>query len=483
MPVRTNIWNQLGGSPTGGGFRLLNSIRPNTLRWIVTLPGPSGLCSPVIGPDETIYIGTVNGRLLAVPPDHYVRWNVAIAADHYAVETPAVADDGTVYCLCRSMAIVRDHRTPRTVGLPNFIVAVDPNGTVRWQRLIRSLPDLLGTVNCEIHGAPRVVSGPRGKARIIFVVRYTLIVRYPELGASGQGPMFVRALVIVDERGQTLLFNRYEQEKLFVEATGSGGWPGGATLGEPSLGGLPANASPYTDTPVVFGSFPARERWTIVAPGDKGLYMFKWSEEQGALAQGTKLFALPYAAQPAAFANGLLTGASRNGARFIDSETFTLHVPNPTSVGGPTTVAGGLRQMYFLSRYGALMAIDSNGKLWKYRSVQYGSVAFPALSANHVHIATAGGLHTYSLDLQDVAFVQLPATSAGFSSPAIGPNGDVYVAAGAYQPSPASTSALYAFFDASARRRSAGKTDKAPARPPARRDSRGAGARKGSRAR
>ena len=452
MTVRTDIWNQQGGSATGGGFRLVNSIRATALRWMVSLPGPTGLCSPVIGPDGTIYIGTTNGRLLAVPPDHYTKWNSDIAGSAYAVETPAVADDGTIYCLCRSQAIVHDHRTPRTVGLPSFLVAVRPDGTVAWRVPIRALPDMFGTVNCEIYGAPRVISGPRGTARIVFVVRYTLMVEYPQLGSGSQGPMFVRVLVIMDEQGRTHLFNRYEQELLFIEAGGGGGLPGGATLEDPPYGGLPKGASAYTDTPAVFGSFPARERWTIVAPGKRGLYTFRWSEQEDALAQSPTRFGPADPAAPAAFANGLLTGISGGGAEFFDAETFAQHVPGRKLLGGPSTVAGGLRQMYFLTRYGTLVAMDSNGKVWKNRNVSYGSVAMPALSANHVHIATAGGVHTFSLDLQqEIGFVTLAGTSSGYSSPAIGPNGEVYVAGGSYRPSPAANSSLYALFDATPR--------------------------------
>jgi len=241
--------------------------------------------------------------------------------------------------------------------------------------------------------------------------------------------------------------------------------PGGATLADPPYGGLPADASAYKDTPVVFGAFPAREPWTIVAPGNSGLYIFRWSEQEDALAQSPKRFVLPYAAAPAAFANGLLTGGSRNSAQLLDAETLTLHVPGWTSLGGPTTVAGGLRQKYFLTRYGTLRAVDSNGKIWKNRYVSFGSVAIPALSANHVHIATTGGVHTFSLDLQqEIAFVTLAGTSSGFSSPAIGPNGEIYVAGGSYRPSPAANSALYALFDATPRRSRPGARKDAPSR-------------------
>jgi hypothetical protein len=258
-------------------------------------------------------------------------------------------------------------------------------------------------------------------------------------------------LVIVDERGRFLLFNRYEEKKAFVDAHGGGGF-GSATLGEVKSD-LPASASPCSDTPVVFGSFPAREPWTIVAPGDDGLYSVKWSEEQGALTQAPKLFPLPFPAGPAAFPNGLITGAYRSSAKFIDAETFTPYLPNETFLGGPATVAGGLRQMYFLVRYGTLIAVDSNGKVWKQSQLQHGSVALPALSANHVHVATTGGLHTLSLDLQEISFVRLAGMSAGFSSPAIGPDGDIYVAAGSFAPNDGSNATLYSFFDGSPRMR------------------------------
>jgi len=449
VSVRSDIWNQLGGSPTGGAFRLVNTIRPNTLKCMVTLPGPTGLCSPVIGPDGAVYIGTLNGHLLAIT-DCSIRWSIDIAGFAYAVETPAVADDGMVYCLCRSMATVTDHRTPRTVGLPGFVVAVRPDGTVKWRVPLRALPDLYGTVNCEIQSAPRIVSGPRGSARLAFVLRYTLLEPYPNLGPGAVGPRFVRVLVIMNERGQTLLFNRYEEDTLFVDAQGGGGlFSPGATLGEGPSAGLPQHAAPYMDTPVVFGALPARQAWTIFAPGRRGLYKLASNDSNGALAQSPKLMALPYsAAQPAAFANGLVTGGHGYHVSLIDPATFTPYVSPPTALAAPATVSGGLRQMYFATPYGSLIAVDANGEIWKIRNLMSGSVALPAVSANHVHVAAADGLHTFSLDLQEeTAFVPLPPRSAGFSSPAIAANGDVYVAAGAFHPSPGNISAVYAFFD------------------------------------
>jgi len=48
---------------------------------------------------------------------------------------------------------------------------------------------------------------------VIFVVRYTVPIRYPEV--NGTGPLCFPALAIVDERGSFRLFHRYEEHKLF----------------------------------------------------------------------------------------------------------------------------------------------------------------------------------------------------------------------------------------------------------------------------
>jgi outer membrane protein assembly factor BamB len=435
MRIRTDIWNQLGGNPAGSGCRLVNSVLANARRWEYGLLGDAGTRSPVIGPDGTIYIGTDNGQLVAVQPTGYTKWRITLGGPALGVQTPAVADDGTVYCLLTPSPAVHDHRTSGERGLPSYVVAVQADGTVRWRVPIRSLPDLLGSVHCSFLGAPRIVSGPQGQARIVFVLRYQPVVRYPEV--DGTGPAFLRVLAIVDEQGRFLLFSRYEEEKLFIDVHGGGGLGGGATLGDPPSGGLAKDAEPCLDTPVVFGSFAAREPWTIIAPGQEGLYRLTWSEQEGALARAAELFALPKAyPAPAAFPNGLMTGGDVAGATLIDVESFTRYAPNAASLGGPATVAGGLRQMYFVVRSGDLLAVDSNGSIWKRRPLQGGSVAFPALSGNHLHVATTWGLETFSLDLEPLATVRL--SHGGYSSPAIGPDGTVYVGAGPN---------LYAFFD------------------------------------
>jgi hypothetical protein len=116
-----------------------------------------------------------------------------------------------------------------------------------------------------------------------------------------------------------------------------------------------------------------------------------------------------------------------------DTDTFTPYA-HTNILGRETMTAGGLRQIYCLSRGGVLNLVDSNGEVRKRRQLGADTVAFPVLSANHVHVATMTELRTLTLDLEDVSSVDLQNRSSfpGRSSPAIGADGSVYLAIGSY---------------------------------------------------
>jgi len=167
---------------------------------------------------------------------------------------------------------------------------------------------------------------------------------------------------------------------------------------------------------------------------------------EGTLVGEPKRFAKPFSFEdafpaPVAFPNRLLVGLAGSEVTFFDTDTFTK--TGASRFVSNATVAGGIRHMYFLVRWGNLVAVDSNGAVWKQKNLNNGSVAFPALSANHVHVATTAGLQTFSLDLEQSSSIRLGGASAGYSSPALGADGEIYAVFGAYQQP--STSALYAF--------------------------------------
>jgi len=440
MQVPIAQWNQAGGNPAGNGFRAVNTVVPVSGRArYIHLPSDAVGSSPVIGPNDEIYVGTQAGELFVCRIDRErvlhapFERKTQIADIAFAVHTPAVGADGTAYCLCTTKPNPRDHRHPPAPT--NLIAAVNPDGTVRWTTPVPPQEFEGHWSQGAVRGALRVLSDGSA-ARIIFAADYDLVGRDPSTG--GQGSIYVRHLGILDETGAFRLFHRYQEERPFVDAHGGGGFGETVTLDDlpplPPGPQLPEGVHPYRDTPVVFGSMPSSEPWTIVVAGRSGLYAFRWSylDDSFVMQPGRFSSASPVTS-PAAFPNGLLAATGANAMALYDTDTFTAYAQT-NILGRETMTAGGLRQIYCLSRGGVLNLVDSNGQVVKRRQLGADTVAFPVLSGNHVHVATMTELRTLTLDLEDVSSVDLQNQSSfpGRSSPAIGADGSVYLAIGSY---------------------------------------------------
>jgi hypothetical protein len=447
MRIPLDRWDQFGGNQAGSGFRAVNSVAPvwppsQSFR----LPSNILDSSPVVAPNGLVVVGTNDGHLFVcrprsgLPPWDDFQRETRIADYQFAVRTPAVAEDGSVYCLCTAPHVPQDPRDHRTPPATNLLVAVNANGTVRWSFAIPPQRGDFDWCTGFVRGAPRLLSRG-GEARIVFVVDYIVTVQYPEIG--GPGPLYLRYLAILDQAGGVRLFHRYHQEKLYIDAHGGGGWPGSAVLGDPpEIPGpkLPPGVHPYADTPAVLGDLSSPEPWTIAVSGrselsqPSGFYVFRWDDAQATLVAQPGLLAPLPATSLSAFPNGLLSVSARGLLSLFDAETLAPHVANPAFVGDEAMAAGGLRHIYCLARKGVLTAVDSNGAIWKKRMLGADTAAFPVVTANHVHAVTMTELRTLTLDLQDVTSVSLMGLTSypGLSSPAIGPDGTLYLTSGPY---------------------------------------------------
>ena len=74
----------------------------------------SGITSPAIGPDGTIYVGHCDGLFALDPATGKFKWGVGMAE---VVSSPAVGADGTVYA----------------GSMDGFLSAIRPDGTIKWQ--------------------------------------------------------------------------------------------------------------------------------------------------------------------------------------------------------------------------------------------------------------------------------------------------------------------------------------------------------------
>ena len=107
MQVPMAQWDQAGGNPAGSGFRAVNTVAPvHPPARMIHLPSDAVGSSPVIGPNATIHVGTQSGTLYVCRLDRDLprrapfERETRIAGIEFAVHTPAVAADGSVYCIC-----------------------------------------------------------------------------------------------------------------------------------------------------------------------------------------------------------------------------------------------------------------------------------------------------------------------------------------------------------------------------------------------
>lgn len=96
------------------------------VRWRFQLASSYALHRPVIAPDGTVYVYDVGGNLYSLTPAGTLNWvfNVSAAGGHYELGPPALGHDGTIYVPAS---------LPSGGTFPGGIVAVNPNGTLKWK--------------------------------------------------------------------------------------------------------------------------------------------------------------------------------------------------------------------------------------------------------------------------------------------------------------------------------------------------------------
>ncbi len=94
-------------------FYALNS--DGTLKWRINL-GSNCVVSPTVGPDGTIYVGA--DKLYAINPNGSIKW-VYEYHNYFVFATPVISSEGTIYI--------------HTTGNDSRLIALNPDGIFKWE--------------------------------------------------------------------------------------------------------------------------------------------------------------------------------------------------------------------------------------------------------------------------------------------------------------------------------------------------------------
>lgn len=422
-------WPQFHADGPNQGFNPISSSYALQPKWTVEV-GPVVHSSPVIDADGTIYIGTTDGRLVAVNPDGTIKCT-ATFADAVILSTPSVGGDGNIYFISIQRA---DERLRSTLHSSN----ADCN--VRWSA---DLPDASPELPSSTSSSAKTWSPNDGQDQYVFVTAQFTKQCTWETDNCNDPDDGLNELLVFDSTGTLVT------RKTFggcITAGGGGGtggfleaiWDFITSIGEPGVIGDPAKPlhEQYgwlAPTPAIveFGSAASPSEPLIVTVGTcSGLRLSTFRFSPPTL---TRIWLHEdesdkyLYSSPAVFFDGQIVFGRRDG--LIQSfdigsgdELWTFDANDPVMA----TPASFGRQIYVPSLKDLYM-LDADGEFLKKLPLAGQTLASTALSGDLGYLSLTGGLQTFSFDLA-VYSVDGNANS-GLSSPAIGADGTIYTVA------------------------------------------------------
>src|SRR6185312_6874222 len=108
-------WEFAHGNRDNSGFT--NAATAPAGKGSVSVPGLGKFApgaGPVVAPDGTVYLGTMEGKLIALHADGSAFWSRDITPGQAIVASPAIASDGSVYVI--GVGIERENRPDARVA-------------------------------------------------------------------------------------------------------------------------------------------------------------------------------------------------------------------------------------------------------------------------------------------------------------------------------------------------------------------------------
>lgn len=412
--LEPRIWTQTQGDEQGTGFNAVHTTYalPPLRKWVANV-GDMAYSSPVMGHSGTVWVGTVTGELVGIAPDGTEQTRVYGGGS--IISTPAVDDDGRVFFLGQYVT----ENTFRTI-LQEYDPAIG-----QFAAIINPPPMKTGA-------SPKIwkdyVFVPSGFKLHVFnrwsVEPIAEAQGCPTVVCGSFDPSFVETAIIC-------LGTLFTADLLgLVDCHGFSGAAVDMPTVQPSVA-IVDNISFLEDPnhPIVV---MATEQclsafdFTPEAANPQARLKYRWQHEIVPVDCDHATIRLT---TPAVLdGSQVVIGDDKNFVRSYDISDGTFLWK--TNVGEPVQAppVAALRQIYVVTK-NHLVVLDSDGDILSKTPLQ-GIGGGAALSLDFVYVMTTEGIHSFGLDptnAQSFDGTILDGTHFGYTTPAIGIDGTVYL--------------------------------------------------------
>ncbi len=396
QPFTPRVWQQLHADASNSGLNTVQSVPASVLnrKWS-TFVGLTPMASPVAHPNGNVYIGNINGELVAVRPDGGIA--LRTRTNHVFFTSPAIDRFGDIYIVGY---LVTDTPAPQNT-VACTLYRFGPNGNIRSQT---SIPNTMASpkiVNDRIF-----ISTP---SEIIVLSRSLSIItrQATSPGAICNSSAFA---TVIDR-----LFSCIPGDSVCWFGLDP---PDFSQPRHPSLALTTDATLTNPDEPlIVVCNYPFLTCFKLV--GD--VLQTQWVFELDADPCDDNN---PEFSSPAIVLGGIVV-LGYNTDNLVGFDILTgQRLWSVANAGISGTPAAGLRDV-FAATYANVLRVNSAGQVITEASVGAGAYAAPAVTLDHVFVVAEDGLYTYSLLLDPLSIVPVPMSR--HSDPLVDGNGNVYV--------------------------------------------------------
>ena len=440
--VDQRAWETAHANSANTGFARVDTAPAVTPMRVTQVGLVAPGANPVVAPDGTVYIGTMQGDLRAFHADGTPSWTRQLNHEHGGIfASPAVGADGSVYVISTNIVRINDHQGDGEVysrlHSDSYLHKFTPGaGWVYAQPFPEHYANIATIANRGATTTPPNIWRWNGTEAIMVPVVYQAPVgkELRLLAFSTGGGVFADHLVTAATSPETTGGDEDTQGCIDLGPLAPFCLLGYFVMGD--IFGAPDSSIPLADAGFPMPGVAIRQEQrgaplVVMTDGKQDKIALAFSPQTGfSEVSRSSHLRRTFTTPPVVQGSRAMVGTTDGFLTFTDANFAQLPAISTADIltAAPTLLADG--HVAVIGRSGTLNIIDSllNGYALEWQEPLNGaSIAAAAASCTHFFVATTDELATFSAkNLMRVS--TLAWVDGGLSAPVIGPAGHVYVA-------------------------------------------------------